>query len=163
IEHEFASNADARCEQGRAARHRDARPAQPHLVAETRTWETYQAFDGGASHEPTAANVGAVRTNGEVTAAANLALGQGDLTFEAGSCKPNVAVDVAAAHDPVSANVHGVGVECSAAAFDLDVARVDALLDARTGEHEAAVQPRTGKCNALADDHAIGSHGPVLA
>ena len=59
--------------------------------------------------------------------------------------------------------MHGIGFEGSAAASDLDVAGVDTLLDARAGEHEAALQSRARKRNALADDHAVGGYCPVLA
>ena len=59
--------------------------------------------------------------------------------------------------------MHGVGFDGPAAAFDLDVAGVDALLDARAGEQETALEPCARKRNALADDHAVGGHGPVLA
>src|SRR5262249_56759103 len=99
-----------------------------------RAWETHQAFDRGTSHEPAAADVGAVRTNGEIATTANRALREGDLAFDASAGEADVAGDVAAAHDPVSANVHGVGFQRPAAAFDPDAAGVDALLDARAGE-----------------------------
>src|SRR5262249_7098255 len=125
IEHEFAGNADACCEQGRTARHGDARAAQPHLVAHTRAWEAHQALDRGTSHEPAAADVGTICANSEVAAAANRALSKGDLTFDASPREANVAGDVAPAHDPVSANVHGIGFESPAAALDPDVACVD--------------------------------------
>src|SRR5262249_60172799 len=115
--------------QSRAARHGDARAAQPHLVAHTCAREAHQALDRGTPHEPAAADVGTICADSEVAAAANRALGERDLTFDARPREANVAGDLAPAHAPVSANVHSIGFDGPYPSLELDAPGVDTLLE----------------------------------